>query len=100
MAGERTPNSSGQTDQYRLLAVEPHGWSSVLVEDRQGAIFIVATAVRSLRRITAEQAELAIAQRTYRLWRGSREWAPLDALPLIAPAFSGEAPPPLDESAH
>jgi hypothetical protein len=108
VAGVQEPGSSGNDDriprggseQYRLFAVEPHGWSSVLVQDRHGAIYIVATAVRSLHRISIEQAELSLTQRKYRLWHGSREWAPLDALPLIAGAFGSAVSPEMGEGAH
>jgi hypothetical protein len=73
---------------YRLFAVEPHGWSNILLEDQQRAIYLASTATGRLVQISHNDAERLLADRSYRIWRGERRWAPLSSLPLVAAAFS------------
>lgn len=69
---------------YRIVGVEPHGWSTVLLEDDAGNWFVAVTASRRLNPIARADAEDLIRNRTYRKWQGGRDWATLDRLPLFA----------------
>jgi hypothetical protein len=79
---------------FRVVGVEPHGWSTILIEDQTGRMFIAATATGRLSQIDAEEAATLIQGRTYRKWHGDRAWTPLDHLPLLAPVFSRPVPSP------
>lgn len=76
---------------YRLFAVEPHGWSTVLLEDQLRSIFLASSATGNLIQVSREEAERMLAERIYRLWQGDRRWAPLESLPLVASAFARDA---------
>src|SRR4051812_17315525 len=71
---------------FRVLAVEPHGWSTALVESEQGATFLISTATQSLSELPREEAERLVDERHYRLWNGDRTWRELAALPLVSAA--------------
>ena len=79
---------------YRLFAVEPHGWSTVLLEDRAGSIYLASSATGSLISVSRDDAERMLAERAYRLWQGDRRWAALESLPLVASAFVRDIPQP------
>lgn len=69
---------------YRVAGVEPHGWSTVLIEDRSGRFFISSAATGRLLEVRASEAHRMIQDRTYRRWHGDRRWSTLDRLPLVA----------------
>lgn len=79
--------------QFRLFAVEPHGWSTFMLEDRQGQIYLGSVKTGTLTPVRHEDAEQMLDTRAYRQWNGDRAWASLDRLPLIAWAFTGNVPP-------
>jgi hypothetical protein len=79
---------------FRVVGVEPHGWSTVLIEDQLGRCFIAATASGRLSEIEAAEARRLIQGRTYRRWHGDRSWTTLERMPLLSSAFTREVPPP------
>jgi hypothetical protein len=79
---------SNRVELFRLFAVEPHGWSTVLLEDQNRTIYLASTVTGSLSRLSGQEAEGLIAQRAYRMWHGERSWAPLESLPLISSSFA------------
>jgi hypothetical protein len=81
---------------FRILGVEPHGWSTVLIEDEGGRAYVVTSATGRLTEIAAADALDLIDRRTYRPWRGNRDWSDLDHLPLIATARQRPHPPTTD----
>lgn len=85
---------------YRVVGVEPHGWSTVLIEDQQGRAYVVAAATGRMVQIPHGDAMALVERRTYRPWQGNRAWSPFGRLPLIAAAGSGEAPPPPADAAE
>jgi hypothetical protein len=77
---------------YRLFAVEPHGWSTVLLEDQLGSIYVASSVTGDLTEISVEDARQRLTDRVYRLWNGERRWSPLESLPLVASAFARDIP--------
>ena len=73
---------------FRIYAVEPHGWSTVLIEDENMRIFLCSTTAAALTEVSATDAQALLLNRSYRRWFGSSEWAPLSQLPLVAATFS------------
>jgi hypothetical protein len=83
---------------FRIAGVEPHGWSTVLVEEQSGRAFLLATATGRLTEIAPAQARALLADRSYRAWQGDRDWAPLDSLPLIDPGVLPTGSPATDHA--
>lgn len=73
---------------FRIYAVEPHGWSTVLIEDEGKRIFLCSTTAAALTEVSAADAQALLLNRSYRRWFGSSEWAPLSQLPLVSATFS------------
>ena len=82
--------TSPETRLFRIGAVEPHGWSTVLLEDERGRWFEAVTASGRLSELSREEVDDLIRNRTYRKWHGDRAWSPLERLPL----FGAEVPQP------
>ncbi len=78
---------------YRIRAAEAHSFSTLLVEDEQGANFLLAVATGLLTPVDAMEAESLLDTRAYRAWRGDRTWAPLERLP-VAVGGAAMSPPP------
>ena len=72
---------------FRVTGVEPHGWSTVLIEARGGRFYIASTATGHLTEVDADEANRLIQDRTYRRWHGDRSWSVYERLPLIAQSF-------------
>ncbi len=79
--------------QYRLFAVEPHGWSSFMLEDQEGRVYLGSATAGTLISVRQEDVERMLRTRAYRRWNGDRAWTSLDRLPLVAWAFSQFVPP-------
>jgi len=73
---------------FRIFAVEPHGWSTVLIEDESQRIFLCSITAAALTEVSAADARALLLNRSYRRWYGSSEWAALSQLPLVAATFS------------
>jgi hypothetical protein len=71
---------------FRIIAVEPHGWSTMLIEDEAGRAFVAATATGRLVEIAAADVDAMLERRTYRPWQGDRRWSSLATLPLLSTA--------------
>ena len=68
---------------YRIVGVEPHGWSTVVIEDDSGRFFVAVTASGLLTEIQAHEAEKLVQDRTCRRWNGDRSWTEFERLPLL-----------------
>lgn len=82
---------------FRVVGVEPHGWSTVLVEDDAGRCYIAVTSSGRLSELPRAEANELVRTRTYRRWHGDQSWSEFERLPLISSAFSQPAAP-TDES--
>jgi hypothetical protein len=69
---------------FRVAGVEPHGWSTVLIEDGGGRFYIASTTTGHLTEVGADEANRLIQNRTYRRWHGDRSWTVYERLPLVA----------------
>jgi hypothetical protein len=77
---------------YRLTAVEPHGWSTVVIEDNAGKVYLAVTASGIMTEISADEANELIQSRAYRRWNGDRSWTDLERLPLFDTALAHPTP--------
>ena len=79
-----TPTDRAEQTLFRVAGVEPHGWSTVLIEDSSGRFYFASTATGHLTEIEAGEANRLIQNRTYRRWHGDRSWTAYERLPLVA----------------
>jgi hypothetical protein len=84
---------------YRIVAADAHSWSSLLVEDEDGARFLYVVATATLAALEPSAVDHMLATRAYRPWLGDRAWAPLDRLPIYTggpvPGSSADSLAPL-----
>lgn len=80
---------------FRIAGVEPHGWSTVLIEDTAGRHYVLSAATGRLSEVHGAEAQRLFNDRIYRRWNGNRQWSALDRLPLVAQVAS-RAFDPLD----
>jgi coenzyme F420-reducing hydrogenase beta subunit len=91
---DRVIDAAPGDDLYRVSGVEPHGWSTVLIEDQVGRYFVASVVTGRLTEVQSSDAQQMIQRRTYRRWHGDRSWATLDRLPLVANAAPRPMPVP------
>jgi hypothetical protein len=82
--GDRIVTPDISEPRYRILAVLPHGWSTLLIEDDRGRTFTVDSTTRCLTPIDSDDARQLIDERAFRTWQGDRDWSSLDRLLLLS----------------
>lgn len=88
------PAGDSEPALFRVTGVEPHGWSTILIEDREGRFYVASTATGHLTEIDGSEALRLIENRTYRRWHGDRSWSAYDRLPLVAQSVGRQFAPP------
>ena len=88
-----TPQATSlESPLLRIAGVEPHGWSTILLEDDSGRFYVAVTASGRLSEVSRAEADDLLRIRTYREWHGDRSWSPFERLPLIGGDFAEPLP--------
>ena len=83
------PPAGDRGNLYRIHAVEAHSWSTVLIEDKFGRLFLAVSRTGKLSELDRATVDALLRARQYRVWNGDRAWAPLDRLPLLSGHHAG-----------
>jgi hypothetical protein len=94
MAEDRVLHAGAESEnRFRIFAVEPHGWSTILIEDQAGRTYLVTTATGRYTEIPAADTRRMVERRDYRPWHGGRVWSTIEELPLVAGTRQRPHPP-------